>query len=169
MATKYENVYNRFINKIKKDKNFFSYKNCTEDEIEAIIKRRCFSLLDEATILVNNEIVNFEIDFTDRNDEDEVFNFDLIKIEEELIAEKMYFLYFKEEEVKVKQMQKYLGNDISMFSPAEERKTFENMLEKVNSRYEKILDDYNARLRDGSGYNLTGVSEDEVSVVSSWI
>lgn len=167
--TSYEDIYNRFINKIIKDKKFFHYDNLTDQEISNIIDERCLQLLDTATIHLQGEVSSFDIDFLDRDEIIEEFNFELTKIEQELIAEKMYVLFFREEEVKLKEMQKYLGNDIKMFSPAEERKTFMAMLSQIEDRYDILLDNYNSRKRDGSGYNLAGVSEITVDVESSWI
>lgn len=146
--TPYSNLRNRFIRKIKGDKEFFCYGNVTEEQLEEIINLRANELLDDSVNDIQLKIsFSQDVNFLDKDDTLEQFNFKLTSIEEDLLSDLMVCKYFDEETVKLKAMQKYLGSDIKVFSPARERKTF---LEMVNYKHRKFLsklDDYNSRDR----------------------
>ncbi|MGL4450753.1 MAG: hypothetical protein ACRCX8_18960 [Sarcina sp.] len=146
--TPYSNVTNRFIRKIKKDKEFFCYKNVTEEEIVEVITQRGNELLDDSVNDIQLKIAfEQEVDFLDKDDTLEQFNFKLTTIEEDLLSDLMVCKYLDEELVQFKAMQKYLGSDIKLFSPANERKTFIQMIDHRHRKFEAKLDSYNSRNR----------------------
>ena len=108
--TPYENVTDRFIRKIKQDKEYFCIGAVTEEEFEEILSQRTLELLEDSLNEIQPLIaVQQNINFLDKNDFMEQFNFDLTAIEEDLISDMMVVKYFDEELVKLKTMQKYLG------------------------------------------------------------
>lgn len=128
--TPYENVTDKFIRKIQQDKSYFCVNNTTEEQLLAILNQRSINLLDDAVNEIQQEIsLKQEVDFLDKNDDMEQFNFTLTKIEEDIISDAMVVKYFEEALVGLKAMQKYLGEDIKVFSPANERKTFLEMVQ----------------------------------------
>ena len=142
--TPYSNITKRFTRKIKKDKKFFSYGVKTSDELLELINQRCNDLLDDAVNELQPQIVDEQdVDFLDKNDTLEQFNFDLIPVEEDLISDLMVLKLFDEESLELKAKQKYLGKGIEVFSPAKERDSFFNMLDKKKSAFNQKLGSYN--------------------------
>ena len=91
--------------------------------------------------------VQQNVNFLDKNDLMEQFNFDLTTIEEDLISDMMVVKYYDEELVKLKTMQKYLGDDIKVFSPANERNSFINMVTYKRNLFFNKLQNYNTKNR----------------------
>ena len=146
--TPYENVTDRFIRKIKQDKEYFCIGAVTEEEFEEILSQRTLELLEDSLNEIQPLIaVQQNINFLDKNDFMEQFNFDLTTIEEDLISDMMVVKYFDEELVKLKTMQKYLGDDIKVFSPAAERMSFINMITYKRNLFSTKLANYNTKHR----------------------
>lgn len=146
--TPYENVTDRFIRKIKQDKEYFCIGAVTEEEFEEILSQRTLELLEDSLNEIQPLIaVQQNINFLDKNDFMEQFNFDLTAIEEDLISDMMVVKYFDEELVKLKTMQKYLGDDIKVFSPAAERTSFINMITYKRNLFSTKLANYNTKHR----------------------
>lgn len=146
--TPYENVTDRFIRKIKQDKEYFCISGVTEEEFEEILSQRTLELLEDSLNEIQPLIaVQQNINFLDKNDFMEQFNFDLTAIEEDLISDMMVVKYFDEELVKLKTMQKYLGDDINVFSPAAERTSFINMITYKRNLFSTKLANYNTKHR----------------------
>lgn len=146
--TPYENVTDRFIRKIKQDKEYFCIGAVTEEEFEEILSQRTLELLEDSLNEIQPLIaVQQNINFLDKNDFMEQFNFDLTTIEEDLISDMMVVKYFDEELVKLKTMQKYLGDDIKVFSPASERTSFINMITYKRNLFSTKLANYNTKHR----------------------
>lgn len=156
-VTPYSNIIKRFERKIKKDKEYFCYSNITEDELIKIISKRSKELLidslDEFILQISiqqKKNVNFE----NRDDELEEFNFKLSASEEDIISDLMVVKYFDEELIKLKAMQKYLGDGIKVFSPNAERKTFLEMVDYKHKQFDKKMSNYNSINRETGEYLL---------------
>lgn len=146
--TPYGNVIDRFIRKIKQDKEYFCINNVTEEEFEEIISQRTLELLDDSLNEIQPLIaVQQNVNFLDKSDFTAQFNFNLTVIEEDLISDMMVVKYFDEELVKLKTMQKYLGDDIKVFSPAAERTSFINMISYKRNLFLNKLANYNTKHR----------------------
>ncbi|WP_195618574.1 hypothetical protein [Clostridium paraputrificum] len=153
--TPYENIIDRFIRKIKQDKEYFCVNGVTEEQLVQIVNKRSIELLDDAVSEIQPMIsVAQKVDFLNKDDDMEEFNFELTKLEEDLISDMMVVKYFDEALVKLKAMQKYLGDDIKVFSPANERKTFKEMVEFKRQLFEVKLANYNTRNRLTGSYLL---------------
>ena len=146
--TSYDVVIDRFITKIKKDKKYFKFKDTDETTALDMIKRRSLELLinasDEITPLIS---FTQNVDFSNRDDDIEIFNFDLTSIEIDLLTDLMVVKLYDEETITLKNMQKYLGKDIEVFSPAKERDSFLALVKYKHSEFEKKLGNYNIRDR----------------------
>lgn len=153
--TPYENVTDKFIRKIKQDKEYFCVNGVTEEQLLGIINRRSVELLDDSVNELQPMIsIAQDVDFLDKDDDMEEFNFNLTRIEEDLISDMMVVKYFDEALVKLKAMQKYLGDDIKVFSPANERKTFKEMVEFKRQLFNNKLGNYNTRNRETGEFLL---------------
>lgn len=147
--TSYENIYKRFFRKIKQDVDYFSISGLTESELEEIVNERSLELLDDAV----NEIqplvaINQKVDFLDKNDMFEQFNFELTSVEEDILSDMMYIKYLDEESVRLKTIQKFIGtNSMKVFSPASERNSFMNMVEYKREMILNKMQNYNTRNR----------------------
>lgn len=146
--TPYSIVIDRFLKKIKKDKKFFSYKGLSDEELINIINQRSSDILINSLDEITPKIAyNQNVDFNDRDDDIQIFNFDLVKVEIDVISDLMVVKYFEEEEIKLKNLQNYIGNDIKVFCPADERNSFINMMKYKRSLFNIKFDDYNSRDR----------------------
>lgn len=146
--TPYNNIVDRFIRKIKQDKEYFCIGGVSEDEFFELLSRRTLELLEDSLNEIQPLIaVQQNVNFLDKDDEMKQFNFALTTIEEDLISDLMVVKYFDEELVKLKTMQKYLGSDINTFSPANERTSFINMVNYKRNTFSNKLRNYNTKHR----------------------
>lgn len=153
--TPYSKIIKRFERKIKKDISYFTYGNLTEEQQLEIINRRSIDLLDDSIVEIQPQIsIRQDVDFLDKDDDLEQFNFNLIPSEEDIISDLMIIKLFEEESIKLKELQKYLGNDIKAFSPNEERKTFMDMLNQKQDKFDIKLGNYNSIDRGTGKYLL---------------
>ena len=146
--TPFLNVTERFQRKIKKDREFFDINNVSVEDLIEIVSQYSNELLEDAV----NELqplvsIKQTVNFLDKNDMMEQFNFDLTSLEEDIISDLMYVKLLDEEMVKLKTMQKYLGDDIKVFSPAEERNSFIKMIDYKRKLTLNKIANYNTRNR----------------------
>ncbi|MBD5589188.1 hypothetical protein [Clostridium botulinum] len=147
MNTPLEKIYDRFIKKIKNDEDFFDYKDLSEDEVKSIVGDHLIELFTQAIEEVYDN-GNPDVDLYDINKEKEEFNFELTHLEISLIVNLMYQKYIEEDRVKLKALQFFFRSDeLNVFSPANERKTFEDMLDKIISENKRRMSSYFARDR----------------------
>ena len=142
--TPYENVIDRFERKIKEDKSYFTYEGLTLDEVLEIVNKRSIELLDDAIVEFQPMVaIQQNVDFFNKDDIMEQFKFNLTKVEEDLLSDLMVIKLYEEQSVRLKELQKYLGKDIKVFSPNEERQTFMSMLKDKYDRFEAKVSKYN--------------------------
>lgn len=146
--TPFSNVTERFQRKIKKDREFFDINNVDMDELMEIVNQYSNDLLEDAV----NELqplvsIKQMVNFLDKDNMMESFRFDLTSLEEDMISDLMYVKLLDEEMVKLKTMQKYLGDDIKVFSPAEERNSFIKMIDYKRKLALNKIANYNTRNR----------------------
>lgn len=140
----YKKVIDLFTNKISEDKEFFCYYGLTDDEALEIINRRIKELLQLAlNELQIKKAKKQDVNFLDVDFDNEEFGFELIDTEIDLISDLMEVKLFDKQMLKVKAVQKYLGDDIKIFSPNEERKTILELIDYKHSLFNRKLSDYN--------------------------
>lgn len=148
MATSYQVVFNRFIKKLKNDDSFFQYGNLTELEIEQMVDEHLVSLLGRSI----DKIYEYglpDFDFYNKDDTSQVFNGDLIPQEISLLSDIMYFTYIEEDRNKLKVFGlSFRNSELNVFSPANERKSYLDMLEKIETKVVNSIGNYLARDRD---------------------
>ena len=146
--TPYSNVTNRFERKIKEYKEFFTYDTTTDEEFLEIINRRELDLLDDAVSELQGMIsIAQNVDLLDKDDTTQEFNFDVTKTEQDLISDYMITKMFDEGIVRLKQYQKYFGDDIKMPNSNTERTTYLKVAEYQRTQVEKKVTRYNSRDR----------------------
>lgn len=146
MGTPYEDLIDRFLKLIKKDKKFFRYINLADDEIVSIVNERALELLGLA---IDRLIVDGmpSVDFNDRDDEK--FNFELTASEKLIIPSLMYEYYMREDIAYIKILSvNYTPNNLRVFSPDNARTSFNNLYTTVCEQNIKLLDTYRNSDRD---------------------
>lgn len=129
--TSFEEIYQRFFNKIENDRDFFVYFNVTDDEAIEIAQKRAKDFLIESVTRLTLSCTP-DVDFHDYSLEYDQFNFDLTGNEIELLSSLMREEYFKRDMSKLKAfMNHFSTRDLNLFSPANERKTFIDMVDKI--------------------------------------
>ena len=158
MATSFDTVYDLFFKRVINDPDFFQYTNVPEAEVLALMETNAFDYMIESisTIKLNSEP---EVDFDDYDTGTEEFNFYMTKTELQLMAGLMFEKFLSRDRAKLRIYNKYFTtNEINMFSPAEERRTFISMLTGLETINVRLLKSYNSRDRlTGSLKSYSGV------------
>lgn len=147
MSTEFSDVYKLFFNKIQKDSDFFMYNNVPVEDALIIAKQRSKDYLIES---VSKLILSCtpDIDFTYFNEDTEIFNETLTFIEKDLLANLMFEMYLEKDMTLLKALSVNLSpKDLNVFSPANERKTFMDMLKDIKKENIKMIKKYIARDR----------------------
>lgn len=142
IKTPYQDVITKFIKKIKQDVKFFMYNGLTEQQIEDIVRERSLEFLDSACDEIEPQLDQLVL--SNRDDSLEVFNDQLTRIEIDTISDMMKVIYMREPLIKLKEFQKYLGNDIKAWSPNEERKTYLELLNDIEDKMQVKIDKCNS-------------------------
>lgn len=152
MATGYQGIFNAFLKKVERDRAFFSYLHVSQLDAEKIVEERCLAFLDEACgrlMLEGSPSVNF----FDRDDTNQAFNFDLTGTELYLIPCLMYEAYLSRDIAYLKNITvNYSPADLKVFDPSNWRSTFQAMYENVQAENLRLLDQYSNRDRRDCSY-----------------
>lgn len=132
MSTSYDPIFTKFVRKLKGDSQFFNYQNLSETEIKEIVDEHLLSLLERAI----DRLYFYgmpDINFYDKDDTSLTFNVDLVPQEISLLSDLMYLSYFEEDRNKLKAYgMQFKTSEINlMFSPANDRKTYMDMLSQI--------------------------------------
>ena len=154
MSTSFTVPIQAFFRRIERDKKFFDYYNVDATEAMALASEQAYGYLVES---ISQIVMNCspDVDFTnytvstDTNGNDTgTFNFDLTNNEVNLLAQLMYERYFNRDFVKLRAFKlQFSPSDLNVFSPANERRTFIDMYNKVKSESQSMLDNYASRDR----------------------
>lgn len=134
--TSVSTVVDSFLKKVEEDDDFFEYYNCTDEEALAIAQERAAGYVDEAVTYFALQAKGCNnVNFFDKTSD--TFNFDLTATEVEILARIMHWIYLERGISKLKPViNSFTSSEIKMlFSPANERKTF---LEMVNSKKKEV-------------------------------
>ncbi len=154
MSTSFNIPIQAFFRRIENDKKFFNYYNIDANDAMALASERAYGYLIESLSIISTTC-NPDIDFNnyttciDANGYNTgTFNFELTKNEIELLAQLMYERYFNRDFVKLRAFKlEFAPSDLNVFSPANERRTFIDMYDKVKSESISLLDSYKSRDR----------------------
>ncbi|RYI30607.1 hypothetical protein EVU96_09330 [Bacillus infantis] len=134
MSTPYNAIFDKFIRKLKGDNQFFNYRNLSEDEVKVILDDHMTSLLERAI----DKLYSYglpDINFYDKDDIGQSFTESLVPQEISLLSDLMYLAYIEEDRNKLKAygMQFRTSEIDVLFSPANDRKTYLDMLETIEA------------------------------------
>lgn len=147
MATPYQVPIEAFYRRIEKDKEYFNYFGLTSEEAMELARERAAGYLNEATGMLVLKCVP-DVDFNDRDDLVQEFNFDWTNAEVFLISSLMYEMYLDRDIAKLKcLMVNYTPTDLRVFDPSNARNSFLEMYDKVCNKNIQLIDDYASRDR----------------------
>ena len=130
-TTSFDKITSRLLRKIEKDKDFFEYYNLSVSEVQSIIMEQAVGYLYDAIDLLTSKCEP-DTDFYDYDEELLQFNFELTQREIGLLSSLMYEVYFERDEALLKAFKiRMTPSDLNQFSPANERKSFEDMLQRI--------------------------------------
>ena len=130
-TTSFDKITSRLLRKIEKDKDFFEYYNLSVSEVQSIVMEQAVGYLYDAIDLLISKCEP-DTDFYDYDEELLQFNFELTQREIGLLSSLMYEVYFERDEALLKAFKiRMTPSDLNQFSPANERKSFEDMLQRI--------------------------------------
>ena len=147
MSTSYQTIYDSFFDKLEKDETFIDYVNLTENECLNLAKLRSHSyLLESISELTSN--CEPDIDFNNYDDELDHINEDLTKNEIKLLVDIMFKIYMSRDIPKLHVfILNYTPKEMEVFSPANERTSFINLIKKLEEDVKIAIDNYKSRNR----------------------
>jgi hypothetical protein len=148
MSTSYDVIYKKFYKRLVNDTQFFNYQGLTEERIKELVADHTLDLLNQSI----DEIYRYgkpEVDFYDKDDELLQFNFDLVSQEIPIFVDLMYQKYFDEDKNKLKAFGlQFTSDELNVIcSPANDRKTFLEMVNKLELKNINTIKDYLTRDR----------------------
>lgn len=161
-TTSFDEFYSRFYDKVENDPDFFDYYNHTSDESMKIAQERAKSYLNEAIDIFTLKCTP-TVNFFDIDTENSCFNFECTSREIEIITRIMYSIYLERDISKLKPLINSLtATDIkSLFSPANDRKTFESLINWYKNKTDILISNYAARDRLTNKRKTIGYDEYE--------
>ena len=132
-TTSFDKVTSRLLRKIEKDKDFFAYYNLSVSEVQSLVMEQATGYLYDAIDLLTSKCEP-PVDMYNYDEELMQFNFELTQREIGLLASLMYEVYFERDESLLKAFKiRMTPSDLNQFSPANERASFENMLQRIKN------------------------------------
>ena len=132
-TTSFDEVISRLLRKIEKDKDFFAYYNLSVSEVQSLVMEQATGYLYDAIDLLTSKCEP-PVDMYNYDEELMEFNFELTQREIGLLASLMYEVYFERDEALLKAFKiRMTPSDLNQFSPANERASFENMLQRIKN------------------------------------
>ena len=132
-TTSFDKITSRLLRKIEKDKDFFAYYNLSVSEVQSLVMEQATGYLYDAIDLLTSKCEP-PVDMYNYDEELMEFNFELTQREIGLLASLMYEVYFERDEALLKAFKiRMTPSDLNQFSPANERTSFENMLQRIKN------------------------------------
>ena len=147
MATSFDVVNDLFFKRVINDPDFFEYYGVPDAEVEELMNTNAFDYMIDSigTIKLNT---NPEVDFDDYDENTRFFGFDFTKTELQIFADLMFEKFLYRDVAKLKIYNKHFtSQEIKLFSPAEDRRTFMAMYDKVERKNIRRMRSYNSRDR----------------------
>lgn len=144
--TLFEDIYKLFFDKIVQDIDFFDYGTTEEEALDIAKKRSKAYLLKSIDNLVNQ--CNVDVDFYNKDDILEQFNFDLVSREKTLLSNMMYEIYYEQDLVKLRLFEEYFSRkDLKRFDPNAQKKLYLDSLNLIKAENIKQIKNYESRDR----------------------
>lgn len=150
--TVFEDVINAFFHYIEEDVDFFNYFELDEEECMEVAEQRAGVLLNEATSYLSRAMV-VESVFSTYNADDEAFTEMLTNSEINLLVKAMFLCYLQRDITKLRTFHGVMtSSDLNLYSPANERKTFMNMVQQYEENLKTEISEYQMHDRNAGGF-----------------
>lgn len=138
--TSFNIIIDEFYHYIEHDIDFFNYFNLDEDECMEVAKQRSVVLLKEATSYLCRKLG--EVDTYMYNDDSEFEN-ELSYSEINLLVKTMFLCYLQRDLSTLRAFQGVMSSsDLNIYSPANERKTFNDMVKTFEEELKVEISEY---------------------------
>lgn len=146
--TTFDYLFNRFYKRIEKDEEFFSYYNVDVEEAIQLAHERAKGCLIDALDRLSSTS-NLQVDFSDYDEEIEELGFKTTNKENKLIVDLMFQVYMERDLPLLHAFKiNFTPSDLTVFSPANERNSYEAFIARLDNDNEIALDDYKNRDRE---------------------
>ena len=144
--TLFEDIYKLFFDKIVQDIDFFEYGTTEEDALDIAKSRSKAYLIKSIDKLVNQ--CNVDVDFYNKDDILETFNFDLVDKEKTIFCDMMYEIYYEQDLIKLRLFEQWFSKkDIKVFDPNAQKSLYLNSLKLIKAENIKQIKNYESRDR----------------------
>lgn len=145
--TPFEYLFERFYRRIEKDEEFFDYYNVDMSEaIQLAHDRAKGCLIDVFDILSSTN--DLQVNFSDYSTEFEELYFKTTPTENKLIVDLMFQVYMERDLPLLHAFKiNFTPSDLSVFSPANERNSYEAFIIRLDNNNKISIDDYKSRDR----------------------
>lgn len=146
-TTSFDYLFERFYRRIEKDEDFFNYYNVDIAEAVQLAHERAKGCLIDALDRLSSTS-NLQVDFSDYDEEIETLGFKTTNKENKLIVDLMFQVYMERDLPLLHAFKiNFTPSDLSVFSPANERNSYEAFVTRLDKNNEIALDDYKSRDR----------------------
>lgn len=146
--TTFDYLFNRFYKRIEKDEDFFNYYNVDVEEAIQLAHERAKGCLIDALDRLSSTS-NLQVDFSDYDEEIEELGFKTTNQENKLIVDLMFQVYMERDLPLLHAFKiSFTPSDLTVFSPANERNSYEAFIARLDNDNEIALDDYKSRDRE---------------------
>ena len=146
-CTNFEYLFDRFYKRIEKDQDFFQYYNIPLEEAIQLAHDRAKGCLVDAFDRLSSTS-NLQVDFSDYDTAAEILNFKTVPKENKLIVDLMFQVYMERDLPLLHAFKiNFSPSDLNVFSPANERNSYEAFIARLDKNNEAALDDYKNRDR----------------------
>lgn len=148
MSTSYQILSDKFTKRLVNDKNFMNYSSdLSQSEIETLVEDHIKDLIDQSVGMIY-KYGTPDVNFYDKDDTAETFNFDFVNQEVSLFIEVMYYCYMSEDRNKLHILGlTFRSSELAVFSPAADRDSYIAMLKGIEINVINSISDYLARDR----------------------
>ena len=147
-TTSFDYLFERFYRRIEKDEDFFNYYNVDIAEAVQLAHERAKGCLIDALDRLSSTS-NLQVDFSDYDEEIETLGFKTTNKENKLIVDLMFQVYMERDLPLLHAFKiNFTPSDLSVFSPANERNSYESFITRLDENNEIALDDYKSRDRN---------------------
>lgn len=146
--TTFDYLFNRFYKRIEKDEEFFNYYNVDVEEAIQLAHERAKGCLIDALDRLSSTS-NLQVDFSNYDEEIEELGFKTTNKENKLIVDLMFQVYMERDLPLLHAFKiNFTPSDLTVFSPANERNSYEAFIARLDNDNEIALDDYKSRDRE---------------------
>lgn len=145
--TTFEYLFERFYKRIEKDEEFFQYYNVNISEALQLAHDRAKGCLIDALDRLSSTS-NLQVDFSNYDEEVEELGFKTVNKENKLIVDLMFQVYMERDLPLLHAFKiNFTPSDLTVFSPANERNSYESFIKRLDDNNIIALDDYKSRDR----------------------